>query len=115
MKYIFVNEDGFGFKDPEINEILEKDVQISDEIYNTFFKLQSDGKQFKIKEINGLTFWDIFDEVIPEPVEQGEVEPSPIEKLQQENKELKKQIEDTQKSMAEVMNLIAMQGITPKE
>lgn len=113
MKYIFVNEDGFGFKDPEINEILERDVQISDEIYNTFFNLQSDGKQFKIKEINGVTFWDIFEEVIPEPVEQGEVEPSPIEKLQAENLELKKEMENMKQNMQETIAELTMMIASP--
>lgn len=114
MKYIFLESDNeFGFKDSDVNSIEEIDVEISDQIYNRFFEEQSKGKQFKIKNINGVSFEKIFEEIIPEPMDPEEVQASPIEKLQQENAELKKQIEDTQKSMAEMMNLIAMQGITP--
>lgn len=46
-------------------------------------------------------------EVIPE------LPKNPILELQKENESLKKQLDDTQKSIAEMMNLIAMQGITP--
>ncbi|EJE7236613.1 hypothetical protein M5L40_003631 [Clostridium botulinum] len=42
-----------------------------------------------------------------------ELPKNPILKLKEENEQLKKQLDDTQKSMAEMMNLIAMQGITP--
>ncbi|MGJ0908840.1 hypothetical protein CF065_18920 [Clostridium sporogenes] len=110
MKYICLENDSFGFKDSKINRILETDIEISEGIYNKFFEEQAEGKQFKIKNLDGKTFDEIFEEVIPEPVEPGEVEPSPIEKLQQENEELKKQIESTQQGMAEIMNLIAMQA-----
>lgn len=109
MKYLFKNDMSFGFKDPEINTIVETDVLISNEIYNKFFELQAQGKQFKIRNINGTTFDEIFEEIIPEPVEPLPQEPSPIEKMQEENAELKKQVQETQQSMAEIMNLIAMQ------
>lgn len=65
--YISLEGNKFGFKDPDIHEILPTDVQISDEIYNRYFELQSQGKQFKINNINGVTFEEIFEEVIPEP------------------------------------------------
>lgn len=42
-----------------------------------------------------------------------ELPKNPILELQKENESLKKQLDDTQKSIAEMMNLIAMQGITP--
>ncbi|WP_251860385.1 hypothetical protein [Clostridium sp. Marseille-Q2269] len=113
MKYLYIDGEDFGFKDSKTNKILETDMAIHDGIYNRFFQEQSQGKQFKIKNINGTTFEEIFEEVIPEPSDLIPVEPSPIEKLQQENKELKKQIQDTQKSMAEMMNLIAMQQSAP--
>lgn len=53
----------FGFKHPKINEISDTDIEISDEIYNRFFKEQEKGKQFKIKNKNGVTFEEIFEEV----------------------------------------------------
>lgn len=114
MKYIFISSDGsFGFKDEEVNTIVETDIKISDDIYNKFFEMQSQGKYFRVKNLQGTTFEELFEEVIPDPVDPVPAEPGPIEKLQAENAELKKQIEATQQGMAEIMNLIAMQGITP--
>lgn len=42
--------------------------------------------------------------------EQHKAEKTDIELLQQENKQMKEELENTQKSLAEMMNLIAMQG-----
>ena len=53
----------FGFKHPKINEILPDDIEISDEIYNRFFEEQETGKQFRVKNKNGVTFEEIFEEV----------------------------------------------------
>lgn len=118
--YLSVQNNNFSFKDDKINEILKTDVEISDEIYNKFLEEQAKGKEFIIKNKHGKTFEEIFEEIIPEPMETTPVEPNPIEKLQQENAELQKQIEkqnerldEQNKAMAEMMNLIAMQGITP--
>ncbi|MBE6055845.1 hypothetical protein [Clostridium sp.] len=120
MKYIYLDKEEFGFKDDEINNIEQTDIEIKQEIYNKFFEEQSKGKQFKIKNLEGKTFEEIFQEVIPEPVDPGVVEPSPVEKLQAENAELQKQmakqnerLDQQNKAIAEMMNLIAMQGITP--
>ena len=43
-------------------------------------------------------------EVIPE------LPKNPLNKLREENEQLKKQLDDTQKSLAEMMNLIAMKA-----
>ena len=85
MKYIYKIEEGFGFgfKADEINEILDTDVLISDENYNKFFELQSSGKQLKIKDINGVTFDEIFEEVVPIP-------PTREEEIKMELEELDK-------------------------
>lgn len=69
MKYIFITKNGFGFKMDGINEILPTDIQISDVVYNRFFELQSQGKQFRIRNINGTTFEEIFEDIIPIPAE----------------------------------------------
>lgn len=114
MKYIFVNEENFGFKDPEINEILETDIPISNEIYNKFFELQAQGKQFKIKNLQGKTFEEIFEEVIQEPVEETPQEPSPIEKLENENKQLKKDMEDMKQNMQQTIAELTMMIATPQ-
>lgn len=53
----------FGFKHPKINEILPDDIEILDEIYNRFFEEQEKGKQFKVKNKNGVVFEEIFEEV----------------------------------------------------
>ncbi|MDT8717831.1 hypothetical protein IAI10_14275 [Clostridium sp. 19966] len=77
MKYIFKNSDGgFGFKEDSINEILATDVKISDELYNKFFEMQNQGKQYNLKDINALTFEDAFEEysVLVTPIQPSQTE-----------------------------------------
>lgn len=69
MYYIFQNGDDFGFKCDEIHEIAETDIPIGDDVYQQFFDLQCDGKSLRIKDINGTTFDEIFEEYIPEIME----------------------------------------------
>ena len=64
MYYIFQNGDDFGFKCDEIHEITEFDVLISDELYQQFFDVQSSGKLLRVKDINGVTFEEIFEEYV---------------------------------------------------
>jgi hypothetical protein len=64
--YIFIDENNnIGFKTKDVHEITENDVLISDEIYSKYFEYQKQGKQFKIKDIKGNTFDEIFEEVTP--------------------------------------------------
>ncbi|WP_035293758.1 hypothetical protein [Clostridium sp. KNHs214] len=114
MKYIFGSGENFGFKDEAINEILETDIPISNEIYNKFFELQSQGKQFKIKNLQGKTFEEIFEEVIPEPIEPLPQEPSPIEKMQAENKQLKQDMDDMKQNMQQTIAELTMMIATPQ-
>ena len=72
MHYIFQNGDDFGFKSDEIHEITETDVLISNEIYQRFFDMQCCGKSLRIKNINGTTFEEIFEEYVPEHIETTE-------------------------------------------
>ena len=72
MYYIFQNGDDFGFKCDEIHEIAETDIPISDDVYQQFFDLQCDGKSLRIKDVNGTTFDEIFEEYTPEIVETTE-------------------------------------------
>lgn len=65
MYYIFQNGDDFGFKCDEIHTITETDVLISDEIYQEFFEVQSNGKSLRIRNIDGTTFEEIFEEYVP--------------------------------------------------
>lgn len=70
-KYYFrIENDSFGFVVDGIHEILDTDIEITDEDYNRFFELQSQGKQFKIKENpTGTGLFDYIEEYIPEPIE----------------------------------------------
>ena len=66
MKFIATNDlNEVCFKDDSINIITNEDVLISDEIYAMFFEQQSTGKQFKIKNLKGDTFEEIFEEYQP--------------------------------------------------
>jgi hypothetical protein len=66
MRYISIGKNNdICFKDDDINIITNADTPISDEIYNMFFEQQSIGKQFKLKNIDGKTFEEIFEEYQP--------------------------------------------------
>ena len=64
MYYLSGSGENFTFKHKKIHKILEDDVLISDEVYNRFFELQEQGKQFIVKNKNGSTFEEIFEEVV---------------------------------------------------
>jgi hypothetical protein len=66
MKFVGTNDlNEICFKDDNINIITDMDKPISDEIYNMFFEQQSMGKSFKLKNIDGVTFEEIFEEYQP--------------------------------------------------
>lgn len=70
MYYLRLENNSFGFVKEGIHEINYSDIIISPEDYNSFFELQSQGKQFKLKEnITGNTLFDYIEEYIPEPIE----------------------------------------------
>lgn len=84
MKFVGVNDlNEICFKDGSINIITDMDEPISDEIYNMFFEQQSMGKQFKIKNIKGECFEDIFEEYEPINDEIDEQPLSETEELKQ--------------------------------
>ena len=64
MYYIRIKNDKFGFVVDGIHEILETDIKITETEYIEFFKLQSEGKQFRVKDSNGKTLFDILEEYI---------------------------------------------------
>ena len=64
MKYIYKIDDSFGFKDDSVNVILESDTILSDDIYNKFFEMQGQGKEYKLLNINGNGFEEMFEEII---------------------------------------------------
>lgn len=65
MRYLFLSEEGFGFKSNDINEISDTDIPISEEVYQKFFEMQSQGKQFRVLNPNGTTFPEMFEEIAP--------------------------------------------------
>ena len=79
MYYLSIIDNKIGFKISDIHTILESDISISDEIYTRFFDEQKIGKQFRILDINGLTFEEIFEEYTPDPIP---IEKSLVEILQ---------------------------------
>lgn len=84
MRYISISENNdICFKDDDINIITDMDKPISDEIYNMFFEQQSMGKQFKIKDIKGVTFEEIFEEYQPTNENLDEQPLSETEELKQ--------------------------------
>ena len=94
MKFIATNElNEICFKDDSINIITDKDVLISDEIYVMFFEQQSIGKQFKIKNLNGTTFEDIFEEYQPTYENLNEQTTSETDELKQRIAKLEAMVE----------------------
>ena len=69
--YVRIQGEKFGFIVEGIHDIEETiDHAITNEDYNTFFDLQSEGKQFRVKEVpTGETLFDLIEEYTPEPIE----------------------------------------------
>ena len=69
--YVRIQEQNFGFVVDGIHDIDESmDHAVTQEEYDMFFKLQSKGKQFRVKEApTGENLFDLIEEYIPEPVE----------------------------------------------
>lgn len=67
---IYTNQDGikdFGFVTNLHHTILSTDIELLEKDYNTFFKLQEKGKQFKLKEIStGKGLFDYLEEYTPQ-------------------------------------------------
>ena len=83
MYYITICEDRFGFKVSDIHIITDEDKLISDDIYNRFFEEQAQGKSLKLKDINGTTFEEIFEEYQPINEDLDEQSVSETEELKQ--------------------------------
>ena len=98
MKFVGVNDlNEICFKDDSINIITDMDEPISDEIYNMFFEQQSIGKQFKIKNIKGECFEDIFEEYEPT---NDELEEQPLS----ETEELKRRVAQLEAMVETLLN-----------
>ncbi|MBP3905805.1 MAG: hypothetical protein J6D12_01675 [Peptostreptococcaceae bacterium] len=69
--YIRIQGEKFGFVVDGVHDILaDVDHAITQEEYDMFFKLQGEGKQFRVKYIpTGETLFDLIEEYTPEPIE----------------------------------------------
>lgn len=57
----------FSFVVENMHEIITSDIEIKTEDYNNFLELQSQGKQFKSKEVaTGESLFDYIEEYVPE-------------------------------------------------
>ena len=84
MKFITINDlNEICFKDDSINIITDADRLISDEIYAMFFEQQSMGKSLKLKNIDGTTFEEIFEEYQHQDENLDELPLSETEELKQ--------------------------------
>lgn len=83
--YIRINGQEFGFLVDGIHDIDEKiDCEVTQEDYDRFFELQSEGKQFRLKEVaTGETLFDLIEEYIPS-ADNTARPPSQLELLQEE-------------------------------
>lgn len=92
--YVRIQEDKFGFVVDGIHEIDEViDHAITQEEYDKFFELQSEGKQFRVKSTTtGETLFDLIEEYTPEPLppapSETELLKQRIELLENENADL---------------------------
>lgn len=82
--FIRIQGEKFGFVVDGIHEIDEViDYAVEQEEYNKFFELQSQGKQFRLKEDpTGKALFDYIEEYTPDPLPPRP--PSQIELLQEE-------------------------------
>lgn len=90
MYYIRIENEEFGFVVDDIHTILDTDIKISDEDYSRFFELQYQGKQFRIKNPNGTTLFEILEEYTPviESMPTGATLEDRVDNLEQENADL---------------------------
>ncbi|EST12036.1 hypothetical protein [Sporolactobacillus laevolacticus] len=101
-KYLSVNDNQLpAFKDDEINQIIDTDIAISDDIYDQFFEQRAQGKQYKVKNVSGTTFEEIFEEYTPDPVKRG---PTDVEISQQQNAQLLLQLAQQEQTIKDMQN-----------
>ena len=94
MKFITTNDlSVICFKDDSINIIADTDKLISDEIYTMFFEQQTMGKQFKIKDFQGETFEEIFEEYQPTNEDLEDQQLSETDELKQRIAKLEAMVE----------------------
>ena len=72
MYYLNIEDSVISFLTDEIHDISESDIPISLEDYDEFFKKQSDGVQFKLRDVIAEDAVGLFDYV--EEVQADEIE-----------------------------------------
>ena len=75
MYYLNIENGVFSFLTDEIHDISESDIPISSEDYEEFFKKQSDGVQFKLRDVIAEDAVGLFDYVEEVPHETSEDDP----------------------------------------
>ena len=115
MAFYLRTENGkIEFLTDEIHEIKETDMLLTDEEYNKFFELQSQGVQYRLKEVSLMKNSDIglFDNI-----EEFESEEIPIEKsetqiqievLKKENETLKKENEVLRQDVQSIKEMLGI-------
>lgn len=90
MYYIRIENNNIGFVVEGIHQILNTDIKISNEDYEKFFELQSQGKQFRIKNPKGANLFEILEEYvrINEDIEIPVTLDERVENLEKENANL---------------------------
>ncbi len=67
--YLRVQNGTFGFVIEGIHEIVGTDIEVTIEDYNQFFKMQNEGKQFRLKATStGDGLFDFVEEYVPEQI-----------------------------------------------
>ena len=78
MYYLNIENGVFSFLTDEIHDISESDIPISLEDYDEFFKKQSDGVQFKLRDVISEDAVGLFDYVEEVPHETNEDDPQEV-------------------------------------
>jgi len=69
MEYVKLLENG-EFLLTTSKDLYEDTIEINEEITAKYFESIKMGKAFSIKDINGETFEDIFEEIVPLPIQE---------------------------------------------
>ncbi|MBS4958397.1 MAG: hypothetical protein KHZ99_15335 [Clostridium sp.] len=122
--FLRIENNTFGFILDGIHKIRETDIEISNEDYTEFFELQSQGKQFRIKETpTGEELFGYVEEYIPEitPIDpvpsETDILKEKVNVLEKENADLlldsalkDSKIETLQSDIADIMKEMAKGG-----
>lgn len=71
MYYLRIKDNSFGFVVEGMHDIVPADISITQDEYNNFFEQQTNGKQFRLKQVpTGSTLFDYVEEFTSEPMQQ---------------------------------------------